>query len=339
MKSLINSQWQRRQSESGDGEAGPSSESRVRSRHAYQSSLSNGERRYGNEADAPRYTHSKDSRSTDSTFRIGNVIENDYVDSWADGDGKKKNDDAKEEEEEYDAHKQRDRIIELTNAINLKRRGERTAAIDDESASGKEEGVDKGKAVANTNVTSSELRRIERSYFSLSIPWKRATTTTVRKRGGDPRINDYDDDDDDDDGFQHLNVQEIGEMQERNVYIELETYLGSVNVQRNMSTYYGNGDDDDDDDDNDSPSSATTTASLHVSEIIKYMKLKGHPFIIESKGTRSGDRAHVYYRLEDDGSVVIVANIETHEYVGRFYAPKVTDDVSMDAQKKNRTKR
>lgn len=138
--------------------------------------------------------------------------------------------------------------------------------------------------------------------------------------------------------FHYVNNQEEAAILIRPEYLNLETLIGT---QKSVMRKKKKGVNKD-----------QSSKNIYVADLIECMKKRGYEFIKEPLDLRTGltedsnynsrnnnnnnrrqyhnkqQQRYRYYRLKSDGIIVIVANIETNNYVGHFYAPRIIDQVA-----------
>ena len=133
-----------------------------------------------------------------------------------------------------------------------------------------------------------------------------------------------------DDEFSRVNKQEREALMKSRIYLELESFLGSTAVHQSVV--------------------ARRPVVMGVEQVLEHMGSRGFRFVRENKALRKhrqrnqrGNRKqpedherYVYYRYEDDGTVVLVSDADNGAYLGRFYAPFVTPEVADSIQRIHR---
>ncbi len=137
------------------------------------------------------------------------------------------------------------------------------------------------------------------------------------------------------DEFHYVNEQEETTITSRQEYLNFETLLGTYKSMKMKKK---------------KKKQMSKMNGLSVSEIIKGMEDRGYEFLKEPLDLRTGSnddddnmmtsthrqrhdnnnkrRQYRYYRLKSDGILVIVADVQTDNYIGHFYAPKIIDQVA-----------
>jgi len=269
-----------------------------RKRDDYTSSLPGGSPYLEN---SPHHTHSDGTHMpNDSNFFLGEVHTEDYVDPYAEDDD---DDDDEKKEEEYISERVKGKSSKNTTKNERVRQMLRNMTPEQRIkyfVERREEHSRHKSSTQKRNYKSSNQKgskkKHDRSYYSLSLAWS---------------------DDLHDDSFAELTEKEIENMENRDVFLELETYLMCTHAQLTVEQ---------------------SDDILSVGKVVSYMKTKGYKFIQEHGNSRGADKKYVYYRLDDDGSVVLVGNANTFQYIGRFYTPIVSDVVARLMKRKQRTK-
>ena len=132
--------------------------------------------------------------------------------------------------------------------------------------------------------------------------------------------------------FHYVNEQEETTITSRPEYLNFETLIGSCKSMMKQKQKQ-------------KQKQKSRINTISVSKLIKGMENRGYEFLKEPLDLRRGgivnnnnnsgtkplqqqQQQYRYYRLKSDGILVIVADVQTNNYIGHFYTPKIIDEVA-----------
>lgn len=299
--------YRRKRSAGERAGAASSSTSSSSSSSSFSSSLSKYQaQRHPAERDSP---FDDPARRSDSHFKLGVVPEDDYVDVYAESSS---DDDDPEEASQRTRLGDRwagceaaRKLKKIRKGVEAKRARETTEGSSSSSSSSSSARKKKQQQQQQTETTSGGVRN---GVTREKVKKKRALESMSMAWGDDLR----------EDPFARVNKQERDAMMKRNIYLTLETFLRSNRVHDRVVA-------------------RKRSVPCSIERVLDHMMSRGYRFTREPKALRKyfkDKRKHrdeepnyAYYRFEDDGTIVLVADADTKAYIGRFYCPLVTPEV------------